>query len=54
MGLIKEPKGVDLVIKSRPLTAKEEADLSKYIRDLKEKRKKKLKSRRRPTKTKSE
>ena len=52
MGLIREPKGIDLVIKSKPLTTKEEADLSKYIRDLKEK--KKLRSRRRLTKTESE
>ena len=42
MGLIKEPKGVDFVIKSRPLTKKEEERLSKFIREQKAKRLKKL------------
>ena len=42
MGLIKEPKGVDFVIKSRPLTKKEEESLSKFIREQKEKRLKRL------------
>jgi len=51
MGLIREPKGIDLVIKSKPLTAKEEADLSRFIRELKEKRREKAKSRKRLTKT---
>lgn len=31
MGHIKEPDGVDLVIKSRPLTKKEEIAISNYI-----------------------
>ncbi|MCF8361061.1 MAG: hypothetical protein K9G70_00415 [Prolixibacteraceae bacterium] len=31
MGYIKEPKGVDFVIQSRPLTEKEEKELSKFI-----------------------
>lgn len=42
MGLIKEPKGVDFLIKSRPLTKKEEELLSKFIREQKEKRLKRL------------
>ncbi len=37
MGHIKEPKGVDLIIKSRPLTKEEETALSKYIRAFKSK-----------------
>lgn len=44
MGLIKEPDGVDFVIKSRPLTKKEEALLSKFIKEQKAKRLKKLAS----------
>jgi hypothetical protein len=32
MGHIKEPKGVDFVINSRPLTKKEEIAISEYIR----------------------
>jgi hypothetical protein len=31
MGLIKEPKGVDFIIKSEPLTKEEEKELSKFI-----------------------
>lgn len=31
MGLIKEPKGVDFIIKSEPLTKEEEKKLSKFI-----------------------
>jgi hypothetical protein len=42
MGLIKEPEGVDFVIKSRPLTKKEEELLSKFIREHKAKRLNKL------------
>ncbi len=42
MGLIKEPEGIDFVIKSRPLTKKEEELLSKFIREQKAKRLKKL------------
>jgi hypothetical protein len=42
MGLIREPKGVDFVIKSRPLTKQEEELLSKFIREQKAKRSKKL------------
>lgn len=38
MGLIREPEGVDFVIKSRPLTKKEEELLSKFIREQKAKR----------------
>jgi hypothetical protein len=37
MGHIKEPDGVDFVIKSRPLTKKEEVAISDYIRAYKAK-----------------
>jgi hypothetical protein len=37
MGHIKEPDGVDLVIKSRPLTNEEELAISNYIRAYKAK-----------------
>jgi len=37
MGHIKEPDGVDFVIKSRPLTKEEEIAISNYIRAYKEK-----------------
>jgi hypothetical protein len=37
MGNIKEPDGVDLVIKSRPLTKEEEIAISSYIRAYKAK-----------------
>jgi hypothetical protein len=37
MGHIKEPKGVDFVINSRPLTKKEEAAISEYIKAYKAK-----------------
>jgi len=42
MGLIREPEGVDFVIKSRPLTKKEEGLLSQFIKEQKAKRLKKL------------
>lgn len=42
MGLIREPEGVDFVINSRPLTKKEEELLSKFIREQKAKRLKRL------------
>jgi len=31
MGFIKEPEGVDFVIQSKPLTIKQEKELSEYI-----------------------
>ena len=31
MGYIKDPEGVDFVIQSKPLTKKEESELSEYI-----------------------
>lgn len=31
MGLIKEPKGVDFIIQSPPLTEKEKKEISKFI-----------------------
>ncbi len=42
MGYIKEPKGVDFIIKSEPLTNKERKEISKYIADYKAKNKKKV------------
>ena len=45
MGLIREPEGVDFIIKSRPLTKKEGELLSKFIREQKAKRLKKLSTR---------
>lgn len=42
MGLVREPEGVDFVIKSRPLTKKEEELLSKFIQEQKAKRLKRL------------
>jgi len=43
MGLIREPEGVDFVIKSKPLTEKQEKELSKFIVKRKLEIKKKLK-----------
>lgn len=43
MGLIREPEGVDFVIKSKPLTKKQEKELSKFIVKRKLEIKKKLK-----------
>lgn len=37
MGHIKEPIGVDFIIKSRPLTKQEEEDISAYIKAYKAK-----------------
>jgi hypothetical protein len=31
MGYIKDPEGIDFVIQSKPLTKKEESELSDYI-----------------------
>jgi hypothetical protein len=41
MGHIKEPKGVDFIIKSEPLTDKEQAAISEYIKNYKLKHSKK-------------
>jgi hypothetical protein len=45
MGLVREPEGVDFIIKSRSLTKKEAALLSEFIRDQKAKRMKRLAAR---------
>jgi hypothetical protein len=42
MGHIKEPKGVDFFIQSKPLTDKDRLEISKFISDYKAKNKKKL------------
>ena len=41
MGFIKEPEGVDFVIQSKPLTKKQEKELSEYIAKRKPEMKKK-------------
>jgi hypothetical protein len=51
MGLVREPEGVDFIIKSRPLTKKEEELLGKFIREQKAKRQKKLSTRKATKKT---
>jgi hypothetical protein len=40
MGHIKEPKGVDFIINSGPLSKQQEANISAYIREYKAKSKK--------------
>jgi hypothetical protein len=42
MGFIKEPKGVDFIIESKPLTEKDRQDISKHIADYKAKQAKRL------------
>ena len=44
MGHIKEPKGVDFIIKSEPLTDKEQAAISEFIKNYKMKHSKKKKT----------
>jgi hypothetical protein len=51
MGHIKEPDGVDLVIKSRPLTNEEELAISNYIRAYKAKHSSKKATSKRATST---
>ncbi len=41
MGHIKEPKGVDFIIKSEPITEREQAAISEYIKNYKLKHSKK-------------
>jgi len=41
MGFIKEPKGVDFIIQSKPLTDKERKGISKHIAEYKVRNKKK-------------
>ncbi len=38
MGHIKEPKGVDFLIKSEPLTDKERKEISEFIKERKSKK----------------
>jgi hypothetical protein len=54
MGHIKEPEGVDFVIKSRPLTKEEETAISEYIRAYKAKPSLKTPAKRTPRKTSAE
>ena len=51
MGFIKEPEGVDFVIKSRTLTKAEKVDLSKFIAESKAKDKKKTATKKAVSKT---
>ncbi|MBM3416052.1 MAG: hypothetical protein FJY20_06310 [Bacteroidetes bacterium] len=44
MGLIKEPKGIDFIIKSQRLTKKEKAAIIEYIKQYKLKQSKKKKT----------
>lgn len=44
MGFIKEPEGIDFIIQSKPLTKDEEQELSAFIRSLKEKQTKNVKT----------
>lgn len=37
MGFIKEPKGVDFIIESKPLTDKDREEISKHVADYKAK-----------------
>jgi hypothetical protein len=37
MGHIKEPKGIDFIIQSKPLTDKDRQEISKFIADYKAK-----------------
>jgi hypothetical protein len=41
MGYIKEPKGIDFIIQSEPLTDKEREEISRYIAEYKARNKKK-------------
>ncbi|MDP2059324.1 MAG: hypothetical protein U0945_12770 [Flavobacterium sp.] len=41
MGHIKEPKGIDFIIQSEPLTDKDRKEISKFIADYKAKNKSK-------------
>lgn len=40
MGFIREPKGVDFIIQSDPLTEKERKEISQFIADYKSEKKK--------------
>lgn len=53
MGYIKEPKGVDFIIQSKPLTNEERAAISEYIRNYKSKHKAKRSIHTRATKIKN-
>jgi hypothetical protein len=45
MGFIKEPKGVDFVIQSEPLTDEERKEISKHIAEYKKRNKKTVNTR---------
>lgn len=47
MGFVREPKGVDFVIKSEPLTDKERQEISKVIAECKAEHKRRITPKRR-------
>tara|TARA_R110000737_G_scaffold143136_2_gene173737 strand:+ start:849 stop:1034 length:186 start_codon:yes stop_codon:yes gene_type:complete len=51
MGHIKEPKGVDFIIESEPLTEKDRKEISKFIVDYKSAHKKKPRTQKRKKQT---
>jgi len=51
MGHIKEPKGVDFIIESEPLTEKDRKEISKFIADYKSEHKKKPRTQKRKKQT---
>jgi len=52
MSFIKEPKGVDFIIESEPLTEKDREEISKFIAEYKQKSKKRTLRKRKTTHTK--
>lgn len=51
MGHIKEPEGVDFIIKSEPLTEKDRKEISKFIADYKSKHNKKRRTKKKEKQT---
>lgn len=49
MGYIKEPKGVDFEIQSKPLTDEDRKEISKFITDYKTKNRRKRKTNKKET-----
>lgn len=52
MGHIKEPKGVDIIIHSEPLTNEERSSISEFIRNYKAKKQPRQTARKKSTETK--
>lgn len=51
MGYIKEPEGVDFIIKSQPLTDKDKEQISKFIQEYKRKHRTKIKTKKKKRST---